>query len=110
MEYFRVQKWDSGTLGDITLESVRKFFQQNKLFRISEKNYPPGSEFNSISREGMCYVVSGEVTFSLLHKQSKVTLIQQEFSLLPDGEFMIKVGAHTPATYIRVWRLPFEVK
>jgi hypothetical protein len=62
MDLPKVGRWDVEKLGEMTLDKIREMYTPADHFRVSRYEYPAGAEVPGASREGVCYVLQGQVT------------------------------------------------
>jgi hypothetical protein len=107
MTFFEVYNWEDQSMEELTRESVRKLLQTDKRYRVSENVYPANATFSQISRKGWCYIKSGIVEIHSNDNDKTIRLVSNNFVLLPDGEFIVRICGDTDAIIINVWELPF---
>lgn len=103
-----IKQWNENESGQLSLKKIREIFQPSDRYRISQSDYPAGAEFDQSIREGICYVLSGAVTFYLC--QQEVELHSMQFVALPEGTHTVQVGSDAPVSMVFVWELPARVR
>jgi hypothetical protein len=103
-----VKRWDVEKLGEMTLDKIREKVTHGDHFRISRYEYPAGVEFGEASREGVCYVLHGQVTYRSEQFGFDISLSAGEFANLPSGSYWFSVGKNEAVSLVRVWELPAE--
>src|SRR6266446_2483594 len=79
MDLPKVERWDDEKLGEMTLGKIREMFTPADHFRISRYEYPAGAESAEASREGVCYVLQGQVTYRSKEFGFEISLSAREF-------------------------------
>jgi|SRR6266436_3669596 quercetin dioxygenase-like cupin family protein len=108
MDLPKVERWDDEKLGEMTLGKIREMFTPADHFRISRYEYPAGAESAEASREGVCYVLQGQVTYRSKEFGFEISLSAGEFANLPSGSYRFSVGKNEAVSLVRVWELPAE--
>jgi|GraSoiStandDraft_46_1057282.scaffolds.fasta_scaffold187725_1 quercetin dioxygenase-like cupin family protein len=108
MDLPKVERWDDEKLGEMTLGKIQEMFTPGDHFRISRYEYPAGAESAETSREGVCYVLQGQVTYRSKKFGVEISLSAGEFTNLPSGSYGLSVGKNEAVSLVRVWELPAE--
>jgi hypothetical protein len=107
MTVFEVYNWKNQSMEELTRENVKYILPTDKGYRVSENVYPANATFSQISRKGWCYIKSGSVEINSKDNDKTIRLFSNDFVLLPDGEFTVRICGDTAAIIINVWELPF---
>jgi len=108
MDLPKVERWDFEKTGLMTLDKIRGMVTPTHHFRVSRSEYPAGVEFSEASREGVCYVLQGQVTYRLEECNFEISISAGEFANLPSGSYWVLIGKNETASLVRVWELPAE--
>jgi hypothetical protein len=107
MTVFEVRNWENLSAEALTRENVRKNLKAGISYRVSENAYPANATFSQVSRKGWRYIKSGSVEIYSKDNSKTIRLITNNFVLLPEGEFIVRICGDTAAVIINVWELPF---
>ncbi len=107
MNLFEIKNWNTETHGPLSLDAIKKLHQPSEKYRISEKTLPVGDIVHGTAKEGLCYVIQGELVYYCEASSKELELKQNNFSLLPSGNYEYRIGRIEPVILVRVWKLPF---
>ena len=106
MKHISIQKWNQSANGPLSLDTLKTLYQPSERYRISANSYPAGTEIKGgSSREGYCYVLSGQITFVWPDHSESVAIRAGEYAFLPEGKHDVQVSKEAPVELIRVWDL-----
>ena len=100
--------WDSERMGPMTPDTIRQLFIPARNFRVSAYEYPAGSEFSAAAREGVCYVLRGQVMYRFEQYPVEFSLRMGQYAVLPEGSRRVVVDEREAASIIMVWKIPDE--
>jgi hypothetical protein len=106
----KVERWDFRAEGLMTLGKIRELFRPAGRFRVSSYEYPAGAEFGEASRQGLCYVLRGRITYRFEGISFDISLSEGEFANLPEGSRLVIVGKNEAVSLVMVWELPAELQ
>ncbi len=99
----RKTKWKDLSGDPLTFESIRQQFQPLADYRISQYEYPIGTEFPAVMRGGTCIVLRGECQYEF--ESDTVTLSAGDLCDLPSGAYIMRVIGDESVVIVQVWNL-----